>query len=260
MRLMVMHQIYSSLLIVFLVSLAIVPATTLSAYRVSYPLKHPRGTLYMLYFRGVIERFGDYGVFTAYLKPDGIYAYGIILLKDPGEDGIHAYLMAGTQDKWIDLGLLKSRNITLIILVDPYGKIMLARLNNETSRINLTETSSIDELYIAALNITGRNMDYPIVNISRLLVYTANNTLKKYPGLILDDPYKIAEVMEMAPVLNITEETRVPQTTGTTRTTPRGEGLPGYLVLTAVSILVAAAALIAAYFIYRSERTGSPGP
>ncbi len=260
--------------IIMLLLVLIAPASSIAAYRKSYRFEESYSA-YILVFNAVIVKFGNYGVFTIYLKPDGIYAYGLALMKDPDEECIHAYLLAGAQDRWFDLGFASSSNISFTMVLDTVNKFLIARFNNHSIQVNLSFSPLILELYTASLNITGRSSDYPLLNITRLYVFAGNIPIAKYPGLRLDKPVYTAWKLGLKTLLNITHRETILEQSPTQTPNPKSRGgrTPGYtglilyLILPAVITILSITLII--YILYQRKQkygarellgAGSPGP
>ncbi len=244
------HTIRAAAIIILLVILS-VPATSIAAYRKSYKFGESYSA-YILVFNATIMEFGDYGVFTIYLKPDGIYAYGLALMKDPDEENIHAYLLAGAQDRWLDLGFLSSSNLSFTMVLDTVNKFLIARFNNHSIRVNLSFSPLILELYTASLNLTDRSSDYPILNITTLYVFAGNIPIAKYPGLRLDKPVYTARRLGLKTLLNISRretileqspaQTTIPQSPQGWSTSPANPFL--YVLIPAIITIISIALIL----------------
>ncbi len=147
-----------------------------AAYRREYSLKG-RGTLYVMDLVLIIEDISNYGVISIYLRPDGVYAYGLTIMKDPDEEYPHMYLMLGAQDKWFNLGFLRGDAINMRLVVDLNSSQAVLFYNNSFRKYNISSVKNFEELYISSFNITGRASDYPRMNIRELKVWIANYTL-----------------------------------------------------------------------------------
>ncbi len=146
-----------------------------SAYREVYDLRYT-GSLYVLDLNITLEEINNYGVVSMYLRPHGVYAYGVSILKDPDEDKPHLYLMIGPQDKWYDLGLI-GYNLSLRIVFDLNSSKAVVYYNGQILRYKLSSIRGVNKLYIASFNITGRMYEYPRISLNRVVVWSANYTL-----------------------------------------------------------------------------------
>ncbi|WP_245521816.1 hypothetical protein [Staphylothermus hellenicus] len=154
-----------------------------SAYREEYPVKG-QGNLYLLDVDINIYRIGNYGVISIYLKPDGVYAYGITVLKDPDREAYSLYLMLGTQNEWYYLGDSDEPNLKFRLFIDVNSSRAVVVYDNCLIReYNLSHIPKLKKLYVSSFNITGRQADYPRFIINSLKASVLNisiNNLGEY--------------------------------------------------------------------------------
>lgn len=231
-----------------------------AAYRKGVSLGKPAKNYLMILSVNIIS-FENYGFMSVYLKPDGVYGYGLTVLKDPDEELIHAYLMAGTQRNWYDLGFIENKSFTFIIFLSIENSTLYYYWNNSTHKLNLSFTPTIEELYISVGNITGRSSTYPSIVFEKLLVYSTNNTLRK-EIISLEDPGEIARDLNMTLIADLSETTPVntitstptPTTTTTTTVNGRIPDIVFYVVATALIMMAVFLILIGL------QKKRSPGP
>ncbi len=246
-----------SLLLIIALILSSIPVKT--AYRRTYSLK-ASGKTYILDLRIILENIGDYGVISIYLRPEGTYAYGFTLLKDPDEKYPHLYLMLGLQDKWFDLGLWNKTYIRLRLVIDTNSSKALLVLFEQGSReYNLTYVPKLKQLYLSVFNITGRNADYPSIYISKLKVIVTNNTLNDIINVVKDLNREVNGTTGFLLKnygIGLLVETTTPNF-------PRITGLAGdlwFYILVGIIIIVAGSIVVIYIITKLGEEKGSPGP
>lgn len=226
-----------------------------SAYRQEYSIGR-EGNLYILDIDINIYRIGNYGVISIYMKSDGVYAYGITVLKDPDKEALSMYLMLGAQDEWYDLGEAAGPNIRFRLFIDVNSSKAVVIYNSCSLReYNLSYIPRLKKLYVSSFNITGRSANYPGFAVNSLKVYVLNSTindLKNYycePNLDLI----INKIVGNFTIINITS------TAATSTTTSEGGSWPGpwYLLL-----IIPAFILVLVLFLFKrsSHEYRSPGP
>ncbi|MET1160802.1 MAG: hypothetical protein ABWW65_07570 [Thermoprotei archaeon] len=260
-----------------------------TAYREEYRF-YEKGTLYVLDAYMSINYIGDYGVISAYLKPEGVYGYGFTLLKDPDEPLPHLYVMLGTQNEWYSLGLLNDSTIRFRLVIDTTTKYALVIYrtspDNYTSReYRLSEIPSLKSLYLAVFNITGRSHEYPVVRISYIHVFVSNKTLEEVEQevrnmTLTDLPGSLALSVENLSIGIATSTTRTTTETIETITTARSTTTPQTEIATSspeiepiepvvttettyvVYIVIGATItlLVIVFLLKRRAERGSPGP
>jgi len=255
-----------------------------TAHAVSAPFRRDysievSGNLYILDLEIRVRELGDYGVISIYLAPEGVYAYGVTVLKHPDEPKPHIYVMVGGQAMWFDAGFLEEDTLRFRIAVDRNLSRALAITPWFSRTYDLDFTPSIKRLSINVFNVTEREAPAPSLLVVFARVFVLNNTLTE----LTDQLYNLSSQVSTAAALSIenleigyTTEAKqqtpapveTPHSTYTPRsvtspetTTPparRVAGAEATAVITALLIVGAAASLliVAAY----KRRRGSPGP
>ncbi len=250
------HGLLVAVTLLILIGMIYAPAN--AAYRKGVSLGKPAKN-YLMILSVNISSFGNYGFMSVYLKPDGVYGYGLTVLKDPDEDSLHAYLMAGTQKNWYDLGFVENRSFTFIIFLSLENNTLYYYWDNSTHKLNLSFTPTIEELYISVGNVTGRSSTYPSLVFEKLLVYSTNNTLREEISS-LEDPEKIAEDLNMTLIVNLSETTPVNTVTSnptTITTITVNRGVPDILFYVMATALIMMAVLL---ILIGLQKKRSPGP
>jgi hypothetical protein len=162
------------LLTLVLLTQMVFPVTH-SAYRWGYRI-NGKGSMYILESNITIENIGNYGVIAEYLRPEGVYAYGIMIAKDPDKEYPDIYVILGTQDHFFHLGVLKNMSFNYKLFIDlNKSKAILVYSNCSTREYKIQGHPLIKALYLSIFNITGRTSDYPRVSInSRIFVLNAS--------------------------------------------------------------------------------------
>lgn len=164
--------------LVILVSLFVAVSAS-AMYNETYNI-NVSGSSYFLVVLIDVREIRDYGVFAVYMAPRGIYAYGLLILKDPDEEKPRLYLMLGTQDKWYDLGYLENRDIYFVLGVDFTENKSAVILSDTLKWYNLSENAiRPNRVIVSYTNITGRKGPIPDIVIRRLEVYVANKTVRQ---------------------------------------------------------------------------------
>lgn len=164
------------LALVILVTL-LMAITASATYNETYDI-NASGNSYFLLVSINVREIRDYGVFAVYMTPQGVYAYGLLILKDPDEEKPHLYLMLGTQDKWYDLGYLENSNIYFVLGVDFSENKSAVILGHTLKWYNLTKGAiKPSKIMVSYTNITGRKSPIPDIIIKRLEVYVTNKTV-----------------------------------------------------------------------------------
>ncbi len=210
----------ASTLIILLVLITAI--TTSATYNEVYRI-NASGESYFLRVQIDVKEIGDYGVFAVYMTPQGVYAYGLLVLKDPDEEKPHLYLMLGTQDKWYDLGYLKTNSIYFVLGVDFTENKSAVILDDTIKWYNLTKDAiKPSQIMVSYTNITGRRSPVPDIVIERLEVFVSNKTVEQLINIFanksssINSPYLVLAV-NTNPIKPPTTTTST--TTTTTRTT-----------------------------------------
>jgi len=170
------EKILGTVIILFLIVLS-TASSTYAVYRKTYPITRS-GSLYVIELNITINKIGDYGVFTTYIKPEGVYAYGIIMMKNPNDKYPVAYIMAGTQNNWYYYREISSKKLYLRIFIDfNSSKILVVDRNCIKREYKINYKPMIKYLYISNFNITGKKYPQPDIDINQLRVYVSNKTI-----------------------------------------------------------------------------------
>ncbi len=212
------------MMILFLILLS-TTSSTYAVFRKTYPITRS-GSLYVIELNITINKIGDYGVFTTYIKPEGVYAYGIIMMKNPNDKYPVAYVMAGTQNEWYYYGEITSGKLYLRILIDfNSSKILVVDQNCVKKEYKINYRPIIKYLYISSFNITGKKYPQPDIEIEQLRVYVSNKTINDLsnntcaPELSLGTPVIIISHTPTATTIFTTTTQPYTETTTTTRQT-----------------------------------------
>ena len=239
-----------------------------SAYRRNYEIP-VKGNVYVLDVKLMIENIGDYGVISVYLAPEGGYAYGFTILKDPDENFSRVYIMAGSQNKWFDAGILNYDIIRLRLVVDKNSSKMIVLSYSYNNTFSLNFTPTIKRLYISVFNITSRASDYPSVYIEFLKIYVANTTLDKLNNTLLynlnSSLDNIASLKRAITIekqgINYTVNTESSVETGIEPNIGESVELDYLLIATIVFIAVILFLIVLLILNYMGKiKKGSPGP
>ncbi|ABN70585.1 hypothetical protein Smar_1496 [Staphylothermus marinus F1] len=236
------------MILVFILLLIISQSThVFSAYREEYSIKE-QGNLYFLDVNINIYRIGNYGVISIYLKPDGVYAYGITVLKDPDKEAYSMYLMLGTQNEWYYLGDSDEPNLKFRLFIDVnISRAVVVYDNCSIREYNLSYIPKLKELYVSSFNITGKQADYPRFIINSLkagVLNTSINDLKDY--YCIPDINTILNKSTGTPVI-ITATNTTTQNSNTTNTvTGKKPSLNTWVLPTIIALTLAF--LIIIYF------------
>jgi len=254
-----------ALVVVLVLPTAIQPVH--SSYRKSYDIP-VKASLYILDATIEVSYLGDYGVFALYLAPEGGYAYGIAVLKDPEEPLPRIYAIAGGQSAWYSVGFLNTSLLRLRIILDYSESKLVAVLDNTVREFKLDFTPQVKRLYISVFNATSRAADTPDVAIKLLEVRAFNKTLSELGANLLSLNTTVSGGILVFSTKNL-EATTTPVTElpGVTEEKPQPP-VRDYATLALIAALVFAVAAVAAITAYlitkRAERSrsvaGSPGP
>ena len=244
-------------LFIVLITISILASFPLvdSAYRKAFKIEEV-GRTYILDFNFIVEDIGDYGVITVYMRPDGGYAYGLAIMKDPDEPKPHIYLIMGLQHQWYDLGLLNTSFVRGRIVVDTNSTLARVILPNYNKTFNLSYIPKPNTLYIALFNSTSREEDYPEIYIDHINVYVVNESLDQIKGLIGD----LSSELTLTPTLNISQETMI--TTPSLKTySPIIDATDVLWTLILTSLIILGLSIAAIIVIVNKFKTKtSPGP
>jgi len=211
------EKILGTVIILFLIVLS-TASLTYAIYRKTYPISRS-GSLYVIELNITINKIGDYGVFTTYIKPEGVYGYGIIMMKNPDDKYPVAYIMAGTQNDWYYYGEITSKILYLRIFIDfNSSKILLVDKDCAKREYEINYKPMIKYLYISSFNITGKKNPQPDINIDRLRVYVSNKTINDISNNICAPELGLG-----TPVINISRSPTKTTTVSTTTTQPYTE-------------------------------------
>ncbi len=251
---------YTGLLIAtILLSTLLAPIMVESAFRKQYDIE-VKGNTYILDLYMVLEKLDEYGVVSIYLMPEGGYAYGLTILKDPDEPSPHIYLMLGLQHQWFDLGLLNTTMIRFRLIIDRNSsKALLVMQDSSRVYSNLSKIPVLEKLHISDFNITGRDKDYPSIYISFLHVYVSNKTIDELEDIAKDLTKSFNETIALSLEdygLNIkVSTTSSPIFVG-------GNGLDNttlIIALITIAVIGVSAIIFIVNYMGRTRR-GSPGP
>jgi len=251
-------------------ALALASVQSYSFFRHEYALT-ARGSTYVLDVLVSINYIGNYGVVSVYLKPEGVYAYGFTILKDPDEPKPHLYLMLGPQNAWYDMGLLNESTIRMRLAIDSSNNTALIVADDKVQHYTLQYAPSITSLYLSVFNITGSEASYPQIDIEFIRIYATNSSLGEIEDIVKD--LKSAELGLLALSIEnkVIEPPRktspTPTTTSPTEkptpTTPVSPQLPAITpedTMFVVVLVIALSALIAVVLVAYLWGRGSPGP
>ena len=207
----------------------------------------------------------DYGVFTTYIKPEGVYAYGIMIIKDPNYEHPIAYIMAGAQNQWFHYTNITDNRLYLRIFIDfNSSKILVIDEDCKTKEYKINDKPMIKQLYIASFNVTGKTHPQPDISINKLRLYVSNHTINELinnicaPKLGLGKPVLDISHTQTETTTTTTSQTSTETTTTTqktTTTTSIQQTIPNEFFL---AILVIGVILIGVLLLTRKKR--SPGP
>jgi len=211
------EKILGTVIILFLIVLS-TASSTYAVYRKTYPITRS-GSLYIIELNITINKIGDYGVFTTYIKPEGVYAYGIIMMKNPNDKYPVAYIMAGTQNNWYYYGEISSKKLYLRIFIDfNSSKILVVDKDCIKREYKINYKPMIKYLYISNFNITGKKYPQPDIDIDQLRVYVSNRTINNLSNNICAPELGLGTL-----VINISHTpTKTTTTSLTTTQTPTG--------------------------------------
>ena len=124
-----------------------------------------------------VKNIGNYGYASIYLTYNGVYAYGLIILKAPDKNP-EIYVMAGDQNHW--LGPIRDvrigEDITAYILILE-NKTLLYNVGGKTGRYNLVYLPPLTTLHLVVGNVTGRTSTAPRIVFKKIAVYVTNSSL-----------------------------------------------------------------------------------
>jgi len=227
-----------------------------------------KASLYILDATVEVRYLGDYGVIALYLAPEGGYAYGIAVLKNPDEPRPHIYAIAGGQSAWYSIGFLNTSLLRFRIILDYNESKLVAVLDNTVRDFKLGFTPQVKKLYISVFNATSRAVDIPAVTIKLLEVHAFNKTLSELSVNALDLNTTVSGGVLVFSTQNL-EATTTPVTepprTPEEEPQPPKQDYTTLALITALALAVIAVAAITAYMVTkRAESTrsaaGSPGP
>jgi len=237
------------------------------SFRKSYDIP-VKASLYILDATIEVSYMGDYGVLALYLAPEGGYAYGIAVLKDPGEPRPHIYVIAGGQSAWYSAGFLNTSLLRFRIILDYNESKLVAVLDNTVREFKLGFTPQVKKLYISVFNATSRAADTPNVAIKLLEVRAFNKTLSELGAGVLNLNTTVSGGVLVFSTRNL-EVTAIPVTelpgAPEEKPQPPTQNYATLALIAALVFAVVAVAAVTAYIITkRAESTrsaaGSPGP
>lgn len=124
-----------------------------------------------------VKDIGNYGYASIYLTYNGVYAYGLIILKAPGKN-TEIYVMAGDQNHWH--GPVRDarigEDITAYILILK-NKTLLYNIGGKTGKYDLVYLPPLTTLHLVMGNITGRTSTAPKIIFKKIVVYVTNSSL-----------------------------------------------------------------------------------
>jgi hypothetical protein len=244
-----MHRLLGKLLVLSLITILfpqmIFPITH-SAYRWSYRI-NGRGSMYILESNITIEKIGNYGVIAEYLKPEGVYAYGVVIMKDPDSKYPDIYVVLGTQDHWFHLGILKDPSFNYRLFIDlNRSRAIIVYDNCSMREYGIQGHPLIKTLYLSIFNITGRASDYPKVIINSR-VFVLNTSLEAFNNSYCL-PNLEKYLVEKGLNYNVTEtyypEKITPQTTSISSRVISYYNLYGLYMLLLIILIVIVAAIV----------------
>jgi len=212
------------------------------------------GDSYVAYLDMRINYFGDYGVLAAFFTERGVEAYGILLLKYPGENP-SLYAMVGDQNNWFHLSNITTGSLNISIAVDLTYRVVKITFSNTSKYFELTSFFKPRLFTVITSNVTGRYSLLPNVTIVKYGVYASNTSL-----LNVQDPSRppvsniVVACGEVTPIQNQTTATTGVWTT-TSRINSGTTVLPKW-VLIAVLVIVALVAVL--FMLFISGKIGSP--
>lgn len=126
-----------------------------------------------------VEHIDDYGVVSIHATTNGVYAYGFLILKDPGEEEPHLYIIAGLQNETFDASLLKDRVFRARLALSIVEGLVMVSINDRVLRIrSKIPEIGLKKVYLSVFNATGREYDYPSIYIHSVKIYGCNQTLE----------------------------------------------------------------------------------
>ncbi|AFK51288.1 hypothetical protein TCELL_0864 [Thermogladius calderae 1633] len=214
------------------------------------------GESYLAYVDLDINFFGDYGVLAMFFTEKGVEAYGVILMKPPGE-GIGVYAMAGDQNNWYYMSTLSGSKLNVTLVLDIDYRLLKVVLINSSRYFEVKTLISPRSFVVLASNATGAKSPPPVVALEGYVVYASNTSLLN----VLDPLYPTVRNFTKlcgsltpvftSPVTSPTEET----------TTPTTYAPPGaQFRWTVLLVLVLLVAVIALFIRLVTGERGSPGP
>jgi hypothetical protein len=212
------------------------------------------GDSYVAYLDMKINYFGDYGVLAAFFTERGVEAYGIVLLKYPGEKP-SLYAMVGDQNYWFYLSNITTGGLNISIVVDLTYRVVKITFSNTSKYFDLSSFFIPRLFTVIAGNVTGRYSLLPNVTIVRYGVYVSNTSL-----LNAQDPSRpptsniVVACGEVTPIQNQTTATTEVWTT-TSRVNSGNIVLPKWILLAA---LVIVALVAVSFMLFISGKIGSP--
>ncbi|MEZ0393758.1 MAG: hypothetical protein ABWK00_01745 [Desulfurococcaceae archaeon] len=118
----------------------------------------------------------DYGALMVYMGPGEVYAYGVAVLKWPGE-GPRVYVMAGSQNSWYYLGDLPQLPARLLVALDTRRAEVAVSFGGLAGTFRADFVEAPVALYVAATNVTGRSSALPRVELSGARAFATNASL-----------------------------------------------------------------------------------
>ena len=210
------------------------------------------GDSYAAYLDMKINYFGEYGVLAAFFTEKGVEAYGIILLKHPGENP-SLYAMVGDQNNWFHLSNITTGVLNISIVVDLTYRVVKITFSNTSKYFELSPFFKPRLFTVITSNVTGRYSLLPNVTIVRYGVYASNTSL-----LNVQDPSKppVSNIMvacgEVTPIQNQTTATTGVWTT-TSRINSGNIVLPKWILL---AVLVTVALVAISFMLFISGKIG----
>ncbi len=214
------------------------------------------GESYLAYVDLDIDFFGDYGVLAMFFTEKGVEAYGVILMKPPGE-GIEAYAMAGDQNNWYYVSTLSGSRLNVTLVLDLNYRLLKVVLSNASRYFDVKTIITPRSFVVLASNVTGAKSPPPVVSLEGYVVYASNTSLLN----VLDPLHPTVQNFttlcgSLTPVFTRSETPPAEETTTTTTYVPP-EGQFRWTVLLVLVVLVV---VIALFIRLVAGERGSPGP
>jgi len=124
-----------------------------------------------------VKYIGNYGYASIYLTYNGVYAYGLIILKAPDKNP-KIYIMAGDQNHWIGpiTDVRVGEEIAAYILILE-NKTLLYNINGITGKYDLVYLPPLTTLHLVVGNVTGRASMAPKIIFDKIVIYVTNSSL-----------------------------------------------------------------------------------